>query len=47
MMVMMRMTVTTTPGGGVGWKVLPAQRIVLEEVIVEGGPEDGVSLDVP
>lgn len=28
-------------GGGIGWKVLPAQRITLDEVL-EAGPEDWV-----
>lgn len=39
-MMMMVMMVTVSL---FWWKSLPAQRIILDEVVLEGGPEDWVS----
>lgn len=42
-MMMMVMMVTVVTGRWGWWKVLPAQRIILDEVVLEGGPEDWVT----
>ena len=36
------MMVTLALGGGTGWKVLPALKISLDEVVLEVGPDDWV-----
>lgn len=41
-LMMMVMMVAVVTGRWGWWKVFPAQRIILDEVVLEGGPEDWV-----